>query len=61
MSVSRQLSGLRNLTSDAAQTTWARHNHMHERIQFHHHLVSVIPPTEYAASHPEFFPAHDPA
>ncbi len=49
---SRFMSGLQ--TKD--QQTWARRLRMHGRIAFHHNLYKLFPPSEYAASHPEFFP-----
>lgn len=54
--MSRLLSGLRDLPPGTAQSTWARCNRMHGRIEFHHNLVRVIPPTVYGTTHPEFFP-----
>ncbi len=52
---SRLFSGL----SGDAQTTWARRNRMHGRVEFHHNLLRLIPPETYAKSHPEFFPIRD--
>lgn len=52
---SRLFSGL----VGAAQTTWARHNRMHGRVEFHHNLVHLFPPEKYAKTHPEFFPIRD--
>ena len=42
-----------------AQSTWARRNRMHGRVQFHHNLVHLFPPEQYAKTHPEFFPLRD--
>lgn len=49
---SRQLSGLANET----QKLWARRNRMRSRIQFHHNLANLFPPTQYTSTNPEFFP-----
>jgi len=49
---SRLMSGLRG----AAQGEWARRNRMHGRVSFHHNLLKLFPPSEYYATHPEFFP-----
>ena len=49
---SRLFSGLRG----SAQTTWARRNRMHGRVQFHHNLHRLFPVESYAKTHPEFFP-----
>ena len=49
---SRQFSGLRG----APQTTWARRNRMHGRVQFHHNLHRLFPPETYTKTHPHFFP-----
>jgi len=49
---SRLLSGLRG----EPQTRWARFNRMHGRVSFHHQLLRLFPPSQYAPSHPEFFP-----
>ena len=48
---SRLFSGL-----SGAQTTWARRNRMHGRVQFHHNLQRLVAPETYARTHPEFFP-----
>lgn len=48
---SRLFSGL-----SGAQTTWARRNRMHGRVEFHHNLQRLIAPEKYARTHPEFFP-----
>lgn len=49
---SRMLSGLRG----PAQSQWARCNRMHGRVSFHHNLLRLFPPSQYAKSHPELFP-----
>jgi hypothetical protein len=51
---SRQLSGLRG----KIQSTWARRNRMHGRIEFHHNLFRLFPPEKYVGTHPELFPIH---
>ena len=50
--MSRLFSGLRG----SVQSTWARRNRMHGRIQFHHNLIRLFPPETYTKSHPHFFP-----
>lgn len=52
---SRQFSGL----VGGAQTTWARRNRMHGRVEFHHNLHRLFPPETYTKTHPEFFPERD--
>ena len=52
---SRMMSGFRN--SD--QTTWARRNRMHPRVNFHHNLRELFPWEKYVKSHPEYFPIRD--
>ena len=52
---SRLFSGLQG----KAQTTWARRNRMHGRVQFHHQLLRLFPPETYTKTHPEFFPIRD--
>lgn len=49
---SRLFSGLRG----AVQAEWARRNRMHGRVEFHHHLHRLFPPSRYVKTHPEFFP-----
>jgi len=49
---SRALSGL----SGEAQTTWARRQRLHGRLNFHHNLLNLFPPEQYTKTHPEFFP-----
>ena len=49
---SRLFSGLQG----SAQTTWARRNRMHGRVQFHHNLHRLIPPETYVKTHPHFYP-----
>jgi len=49
---SRLFSGLVGDT----QQTWARHNRMHGRVNFHHNLLHVFPSETYAKTHPEFYP-----
>lgn len=38
-----------------AQETWARRNRLHSRIEFHHQLYLLFPPSD-RQEHPEFFP-----
>jgi hypothetical protein len=52
---SRLLSGLRG----EVQSTWARRNRMHGRIQFGHNLINLFPPEKYTRTHPEFFPIRE--
>lgn len=51
---SRLFSGL-----SGVQSTWARRNRMHGRVQFHHNLQRLVAPEKYAKTHPEFFPIRD--
>lgn len=39
------------------QQTWARRNRLHSRIEFHHQLYLLFPPSDIQ-EHPEFFPIH---
>jgi len=36
--------------------TWARRMRFWTRLNFHHNLVNLFPPTKYTKTHPEFFP-----
>ncbi len=36
--------------------TWARRQRFWTRLNFHHNLVNLFPPTKYTKTHPEFFP-----
>ena len=38
-----------------SQETWARRNRLHSRIEFHHQLYKLFPPSD-VEEHPEFFP-----
>jgi len=48
---SRLFSGL-----DAAAQVWARRNRMHGRVEFHHNLLRIFPPSKYGKTNPEFYP-----
>jgi hypothetical protein len=37
------------------QRLWARRNRLHSRVEFHHQLYRLFPPSD-VAEHPEFFP-----
>ncbi|ADB48915.1 DUF4838 domain-containing protein [Conexibacter woesei] len=50
--MTRQLSGL----PGTVQLEWAERNRMHWRTRFHHGLYNVVPPRQYFAKNPEFFP-----
>ncbi|MCU6710952.1 DUF4838 domain-containing protein [Paenibacillus sp. J5C_2022] len=41
------------------QYEWAKVNRMHGAVKFHHNLYNLFPPSEYAESHPEFYPLRD--
>lgn len=48
---SRQLSGL-----NAESRDWARRNRMRQGIAFHHNMTTLLPPSRYARSRPDFYP-----
>ncbi|MCG3149216.1 MAG: hypothetical protein PCFJNLEI_02676 [Verrucomicrobiae bacterium] len=48
---SRLFSGL-----DAEAQVWARRNRMHGRVEFHHNLLRIFPPSQYGKTNPEFYP-----
>lgn len=52
VSISREFSGLRG----PLQTTWARNNRMHARVQFHHNMHQLFAPSVFGQTHPEFYP-----
>ena len=39
------------------QQLWARRNRLHSRVEFHHNLYRLFPPSD-VEEHPEFFPIH---
>jgi hypothetical protein len=39
---------------------WARRQRFWTRLNFHHNLVNLFPPTTYTKTHPEFFPILQP-
>jgi hypothetical protein len=39
---------------------WARRQRFWTRLNFHHNLVNLFPPTIYTKTHPEFFPVLEP-
>lgn len=49
---SRLFSGLHG----SVQAEWGRRNRMHGRVEFHHNLYRLFPPSRYVKTHPEFFP-----
>ncbi len=51
---SRKYFGLRH----PGQQLWARRNRLHSRVEFHHQLYILFPPSEMQ-EHPEFFPIRD--
>ena len=38
------------------QTTWARRNRMHSRVQFHHNLIHLFPPEKYVKTASRILP-----
>jgi hypothetical protein len=44
------------VASKPSHQVWARRMRFWTRLNFHHSLVDLLPPDEYAPSHPEFFP-----
>ncbi|MGD7706739.1 DUF4838 domain-containing protein [Microlunatus sp. Y2014] len=38
--------------------TWGRRNRLRGEIEFRHAMWSLLPPTRYAAQHPEWYPPH---
>ncbi len=56
--LSRRLSPL-NIEGQKAQDVWARQNRARGRIEFHHNLLKLFPPSQYAQTHPEYFPETD--
>ena len=49
---SRHFFGLKNETVNL----WARYNRLHSRIEFHHNMSRLFPPSEIREAHPEFLP-----
>lgn len=48
---SRQITGL----DGPVQEEWGRRLRVHLRVEFHHNLKELFPPSLYARAHPEFF------
>ena len=53
--ISRLMSGL----TTHEMHTWERRNRSHGRVNFHHNLGYLFPPSKYGKTHPEFFPVYD--
>ncbi|MBI2302603.1 MAG: DUF4838 domain-containing protein [Armatimonadetes bacterium] len=44
------------VASKPTHQVWARRMRFWTRLNFHHNLVNLFPPTRYAKTHPEFYP-----
>jgi len=53
--LSRELSPL-NITADNPLGKWGRYNRSRGRINFHHNLANIFPPSKFTKSNPEFYP-----
>jgi hypothetical protein len=53
--LSRELSPL-NITASTPLGIWGRYNRSRGRIDFHHNLAKIFPPSKFAKSNPEFYP-----
>ncbi|OHB56924.1 MAG: hypothetical protein A2Y12_19615 [Planctomycetes bacterium GWF2_42_9] len=59
--LSRQLSSpeLSQIKEDNQIREWAKRLRMHLRIEFHHNLCNLFPPSKYYNSHPDWYPPID--
>ncbi|TWU15036.1 hypothetical protein Pla52o_55730 [Novipirellula galeiformis] len=53
--LSRQFSPI-NLTVNSPSGKWGRFNRARGRVEFHHNLLNLFPPSRFAKTHPEFYP-----
>src|SRR5690606_8795168 len=53
--LSRRQSPL-SLTGERPMDIWARQNRARGRIEFHHNLLRLFPPSKYFKTNPEFYP-----
>ncbi len=44
------------VASKPTHQVWARRQRFWTRLNFHHNLVNLFPPTQYTKTHPEFYP-----
>lgn len=53
--LSRELSPL-NITASTPLGMWGRYNRSRGRIDFHHNLAKIFPPSKFATTNPDFYP-----
>lgn len=54
--LSRQMSPIHTGGAYPQQYAWAERNRLAGRVEFHHNLLKLFPPSRYGKTHPEFYP-----